>query len=886
KPWRLPHLRPKGVFWSTGKYELTVASAYELTRLEPTDCIEIGASSISTEANEAEKHAFAAYAPSASVEIVLSSRQADATIRAASSLSLADPDLNGRLVTQWSFSRGATHQLVGTLAAGWVVETVETSPADAMEEWFIDQHGKQRRIEIDLSRAASATQNVSVVITGRLQRFGLADPISAETMRMVAWGDARTVRHFLTFDSNGSYAIQPVGKLAQLTPEDLDDQDRVLLDQSTDSNLYDLTNADKLSGLRLTRRRGQYSANVDMTMTLDNGVLRSDYHLTITPASDPIDRLIVYSTKPLGDNVSWTNAASNTSLKAKKLAPADAQRAGLPAEGEAWLLRIAQPTSRPSEIIATIDIKPVSSERVFVPLLSLPEATEQRGRILVRCRDPNTLWLEPVRVQAMPLPFQPKNSSEVAGLSPVCAAYRYQPSDCRDPIRTPKLWASATSGLTTSPLLAQHIELESYFWPDGRAAHRAKYQLENHGATDLNVTLPNGARLATASLDGQSVDVPRPVRDGASMNIHLPRQEKVVNLSIYFESQGPALAAGSKLSPPLLLKQLPFLSGEWTVWLPEEYSAQGGGISNAPTKFNWRQRLFGPIGRPAEARPFNPFRLAEGASLINGVADDKVVEPQIEFTSEQSQENESGNDGVQPVVSRGGTTPPTAGWRKYRESFMSNGPMEVIVLHPPAISAWSAVLLLGFYLCGRWLRHRSGQIFATCVALAAAGALLLPTAYASLGAGATLGWLLSLMTDWPRRSIRTEESSAPRPVRTVIAGALAFFVTVGLTHFCSGQSPHAKTPARDSKTVTYRVLIPSDAKGHPVGTKYYVSEKFLRSLIAAGSQSATSAGKWILSDAAFSGELRNEPNRIAEIIAGNWAFRFSIETLARNVEVV
>ena len=405
-PWRLPRLRPEGVFWSAGHYELSIAADYELVRLEPTECIETGVNAISSGADSPERHSLTAYAPSAAVEISLSQRQPEATIRADSSLSLADPDLKGRLVTQWKLSHGATHQLVGAVAAGWVIETVETIPTDAMTDWIIDRHGNQRRIEIHLSRAVNSTRQVSVVVTGRLQRFGLSEPISAKTMRMVAWEGAKTAQHLLTFQSNAPYAVAPVGNLPEIALDGIDDRDRALLDLTADNKIFDVTNPGKNAGLQLTFRRGQYSANIDTQIALENGVLREDYHLTTTPVSDPIDRLVVYATSPLGDSVRWTDAASNAPLKAEKVVPGDAQRTGLPKEGEAWLLRFPQPTSRPIEIVTTVDTKPTESQRALVPLISLPEAAEQHGRILVRCRKPGSLWLEPVRMETIPLPLE------------------------------------------------------------------------------------------------------------------------------------------------------------------------------------------------------------------------------------------------------------------------------------------------------------------------------------------------------------------------------------------------------------------------------------------------------------------------------------------------
>ncbi|HEX5472399.1 MAG TPA: hypothetical protein VFW73_10955, partial [Lacipirellulaceae bacterium] len=886
RPWRLPRLRPDGVFWCAGNFEIFVDAAYQLDRLEPTDCIETGVKTKAAASDSPETHLFAAYAPSAEVEISLSQRSPDVLIHAASSLSLADPDLKGRLVAQWTVAHGAIHQLIGTLAAGWVIETVETIPADAMTDWFIDRQGSNRTIEIQLSRAASAARNVSVIVTGRLQRFSLTEPIPAETMRMVDWQGAHTARHLLTFQSNAPYAAEPVGKLQELSPSDLDNQDRALLEPAADDRVFDITNTSKNAAVQLTVRRGQYAADIDMQLSFESGVLAQNYHLTITPASDPIDRMVVYSTSTLGDSVRWTDAASGAPLNVERIVPGDAQRAGLPKEGEAWLLRFAQPTSRPIDIVASIQRKPTPSERALVPLLSLPEATEQHGKILVRCRKTDSLWLEPIRLRAIPPPIQARGTSELDSTSTVCAAFEYQPADCRDPVRSPKLWASVTARPLISPLVARRIQLESYFWPDGRASHRATYLLENHGATQANVTLPSGSRLVSASLDGQPINITAPIGEEAPAAINLPPNARSTKLSVCVETDGPPLATGGELSAPLVLSQVPFLIGDWTIWMPKEYSASGQNGAAVDSKFNWRQRVFGLLGRPADVRPFNPLRLAEGATWISGAAEGKVIASQPDTTTAQTNTSQS-EPNKSLATSELAAAQPTIGWREYHESFMAGGPAPLVVTHTPATATWSVVLFVACYLGGRWLRRTRGEYFVGGLAFAAGAALLLPSGYAHLAAGAVLGLLLSLITDWTRSSTKVEKPALPSSVKTAIAGALAATIAAGLTRMSCAQTSPAATPTKSANaTHVYRVLIPTDAKGNVTGSKYFISEPFLRALIAAGSKAVPDPGEWLLRDEVFSGELQSDPSQSDDVVPGRWTAMFSIETLSRDVKVV
>src|SRR5205823_351190 len=111
--------------------------------------------------------------------------------------------------------------------------------------------------------------------------------------------------------------------------------------------------------------------------------------------------------------------------------------------------------------------------------------------------------------------------------------------------------------------------------------------------------------------------------------IRLPSQSTATHVSLDIETRGPPLRAGSELAAPLLLSGLPYLSGDWQIWLPEEYTATGAGISNGAPQLNWRQRLFGFLGRPSGTHPFNPLRLVDGTAA--------VTEPPSEISNDQSQ---------------------------------------------------------------------------------------------------------------------------------------------------------------------------------------------------------------------------------------------------------
>src|SRR5262249_22244746 len=149
----------------------------------------------------------------------------------------------------------------------------------------------------------------------------------------------------------------------------------------------------------------------------ENDALSQDYRVSVEPASAPIDHVVIYSTVPLGDAARWLDKATNSPITAEKLAQNDPQRVSLPKEGDAWLLRFGQPTSRTFEVSTSLSTKRL--DHLAIPLLCVPDATRQDGRILVRSRSPSALWIEPIQLRSVPLPPDDARTDELKESPPI-----------------------------------------------------------------------------------------------------------------------------------------------------------------------------------------------------------------------------------------------------------------------------------------------------------------------------------------------------------------------------------------------------------------------------------------------------------------------------------
>jgi hypothetical protein len=908
QPWQLPKLRPMGVLWIAGAIDVAVAPTLELQRLSTVGCQQSDVIQPDGNSNDPWFHSFNTYSANASVTITVAPQKPEATVRAASSLALAETDVNGRLISRLRVARGNLHTLSGELAPGWTIEAVETDPPDALGEWFVDRKEGRSKIEIQLNAAAVPTQDLTIIATGRLQRTGLTQALSAEILRMVRWRDVRLESHRLTFQTVEPYVVEPIGGLPLLKMQNAAVDQLTEFDATDESGpRFDLTAPPAGAALRVAVKRGQYEADVWVDATFVDNELRQEFHVVARPRASHIDRLLVYVTQPLGEKVQWSERSSGIPLAAERLTMDSRQQANVPGQGEAWLVRLPNPTGKPVEIVAWQNVP--WSERKPLPLISVPEAVEQNGRVHLRGSIQHRPVVEANQLRAIPMPLRSETAAS-AQRAPVMAAYRYDPSDCLSPSDAPKLWIAAAAPAGLQDIIARRAEIESFFMLDGRGIHRVNYYLEQQGSRRLSVRLPADVKLRSLAIDGHKLEVPADghraegVVDSAEpIPLPLPREKESI-LSAYFETRAPRPRPGRQLQPPLLDLRVPLLAGTWTIWLPAEFSAVETGSTPLASALHVRQRLFGPLGRPSAAIVYNPFGSAAGRGVTPGndiagetASEDAGVEPAVwfqEFIPPIVERDTSAR--IQNVAMGNANTVSLPGWQARQFSFVSDRPAAVTVTRPTETLTWSIAVFLACAAMGRSLWRRRREAFVGAIAIAAASALLLPETISPLATGAFMGLVSSLLVIWPGRPLIEESptktwnrSAAARLVvlvsvclSTLLSGAFAQAQTTGIAKDDT-QRTHPTVDERSNRSDIHRVLIPTDANGDAAGSKTYVSERFLRRLHQA---SATDAGRrWILLGADYQVELRDRADA-ADVLAGECNMMLSIAVLARDTTVV
>lgn len=893
--WRLPVIGVDGAFWTAGSLELELDPTLELKELVLHDCLQTSIDRDASVSGMKRILFLQALSPTASAQLIVAHRRPNARVLTGTTLQIGRPEVTGRLVARLMVDGGVLHKVTAELMPGWSIDAVESVPSDVLGEWYVDGRSKRPQIEVQLDRSASRGQPVTLIITGRLQRSGPLSPIARDTLAIVNWPDLAVERRLLRLQRIEPYELEPVGELVPIASAELSVEEQELFDSPVDERVFDLSASSPEAAVRLSPKRGTYNADVVLVTTLSQRDLRQECSIVCQPRGNGIDHVLVHLSEPSPSDLLWTDADSGERLVAERMPPSDPRQAGLQAGGELWRLELRRFYVRPVSIAASFAVP--WSQRGKIPLVSLPEADRQQGRIVIRATGTSIPQITASGMTPSTLPVGLPAGDAVAQDTPTVAVYRYEPMGFYKTGPLKELWlGTLLEKSAREKLIAVGVGVASIYTANGSAQHRIDYRLEDHGTGCVELSLVSGTRLEAANLNGQSLSVDAIQSAQNRIAIPLPPLTQTNVLTVYLRSDQPPLENGQKLRSPLPDGDLTLLNGSWTIWLPSEYSAIGAGVSPSLGRFEWRSRLFGPLARPRSESPFHPFQAEDwvfpsavsDALPVRTVATPQLVRESRSLVTQASLRAELLPEEVgshteratiiddRMTAGRGAVSDnglPPIGWHAYYQRHFVEPPQEIRIVHPPSIAAWafSAFLAFGIGVSLCRLRPRSFVVVAAAAGLLC---LLLPAAYAPIATGALLGIAFSpvgsLVRNWtasPGRSALVTNTASSTWFRLLITfGAL---VSVPTATFAQELLPDTseKTPRGGPKVVashaidekqpspsavdleaTHHVLVPVDDSGKNVGTKYFVDERFLRHLLAASTDQQSPGGTWMLRD--------------------------------------
>lgn len=821
-----------GLFWSSGEIELEIDESLMLCELDAADCLQSDAYPRSSSPQTGRSLQFSAHSPAATVECEFQHRPPQGVVQSGVSLELGGAEVTGQVVSRIATGRGSLHRLAAELASGWIVDAVESRPADIVGEWYVDKSVEPHSLRLQLRRAIAPGESVELEVSATRPSAATNSFWTGDLMPL-RWQMLRPEETLLRLRPADQFELAINGPWSELEENSLSNAQRTLLAPEKLARTAVVSDDDRAM-VRLTPRKVAYDATIQVAANLAGKCCELGYKLVCSPQGGGIDHVLVFFAQPAAEPIEWQDAETGRRLDAHRVPESDPRLGGLPQGGQLWRLEFGRLYARPITISATQSL--VWHERQPIPLVSLPDAASQQGRVTIAGSDSAPAILSR-NLSPAPLPAERRTLARREGAAQIHAFYRFQPTRFYDSAATPELEIEPISREAKSLPLVTRLDLVSRYAVNGTGTHRAVLQVEYDTNGQFDLQFPPDFVVTDARLDRKPLQTQRASR--ISILLAGGANHRV---EVELASRGPRLRNGCRLRPPLPQGRSAVLSGEWLVHLPAGYVAHN---FTEELEFDSCVRLFGVLARRS-GRPFNPLDPGEWNSLWAQATRLLAPPAQAAAMAGSSSNHSESKTGTEPYRFSLGTAAPVFVTVSHEETTTAEGIAVFIVC---AVAAQIAQLRLRTKI---WLGIT-----------AAATSLILPAAWAPWATSVTLGFVASSIWQWSQLGNRS---------RTV-----AIAITLLSAAFPAGAH------GAPAKSKIESVFVPVDSDRARVGTKYFVSTDFLHELLtysmAAGRQS-----DWMLTGMRCDGQLVQENGQVV-IAKDDWRLTCDVDVATRDAVV-
>jgi len=609
--WRLPGLRAEGLFWQEGTSTVIVPAPLTLEQLAVTGGRQTRAAPLPAP-RSGQVAEFQVFSPDASIEVVLARPESPLTFDSGTALELSGVDMAAEVTSRFRIAEGECFRIDAAVSRQWIIDSVETVPAHALEDWTLRKDEKGGgRLTIRLAKAVCPSLPVKVVVQTRHHYSPLGRLLLRDDLVPIEFHGSAEGRRLVSIRAAEAYQLRTSGdgRLTRPDPQHLAPSDLGLFKDPPKGFVF--VDDAQAAGLRvaLEPQKPSYSATIQVDAAATDGILGESYVIRCCPEGARVDRLLVQFSQPRDIPLRWTfGSEEQDQVTVRPWKPRGRTAAGRAVQGESFEIAFRRPRSVPFEVRAARTL-PFAAP-VSVSLASLPEAARQDGTVAVGSTRKGAMKIETHRVT--PVPPTPAHEDQY---STVRAAYRYDPArDVGQDAETSVILAPQGADAGTPWAWAWTCHVESRYQPGGASRHLVTYRLQNSGRSQVLLGFPE--ELGVGVLRGVWVDGTKvpwesvPGGIGQWIAVPLPAGRKFPVVVVDLAAAGPALGVFHSLEPVLPEIDVPVLQSHGTAWLPPGYEPAVRGLSG---RLPWAaaetisQRWFGPFGRPEHGARFHPL---------------------------------------------------------------------------------------------------------------------------------------------------------------------------------------------------------------------------------------------------------------------------------------
>ncbi|MEX2185218.1 MAG: hypothetical protein WD875_00420 [Pirellulales bacterium] len=585
--WRLPRIAPQGLPWNEASARIVVEPPLNIERVWPANAQY--ASAVSPHAANVKY-----LAADGAVDLVVawSKRQIQA---ATATLLDVGGEARGSAVIDAVFSDAAATSLTGIIHDGWSVESVSSTPPEALADWRVEDQGKAGQ-RIVVACRPSVSRRAKVVVVVRWRDNPQQRPLEASDLHIIDWSESCDVRRSLV-SLAPAQSFQLVAKGShRLSPLKPDDEAALRLLASHGGQLqFELSEATAALSVTTRRAATPYRGEINVELNCSATRVRETYRVRCTPQGDGLARIVVRLAPAAAEDIVWTDAANSAeSISARRLSDDEARAFLIEPQSEAWLLSLTPPRSAAFEIVGERTRK--FDGDMPVSLAMLHDADAHTGTIEIHADTAARVGIENRRLTPIPRPDGPS-----AEFDDVRATFRYVPT--RDVLAVEPAVILSHDATDTAAAVAYTCRLVAQIHAGGGIRHRAQFAIENFGRRDVTLDVGEVTTHFEARVDGEIVA--RGEESGGPLRVPLPLGRRYVTLTLDYSVDGGAAGwfGGAALQTPTI--DVPVLRRHWTVFVPEVYGVLGAARLD-DRQASWSRRWFGPLARPASEPAFDP----------------------------------------------------------------------------------------------------------------------------------------------------------------------------------------------------------------------------------------------------------------------------------------
>ncbi len=888
KLWKLPHVHATGVLWLEGTTALEIPDTLVVDEILTTDCRQTDVGPLAAPRRGELIH-LQDFQPLATAQILVRPRDVVPTARTGTTIELGTVTTNLVYVAEILSHASPDFLLEIDGDVDWQIDRLETKPPGLLDDWTTLRRGSRRRtIQVRLKQPLAAISSMRLVVHAHQNGLRPSEVQTGADLRLGQLKRVDVTEHLISLAAESPHQLRMIGdtELARLSIDELDDADRELLSPRPGGVVFLDDAATNGLTVSLSASPPNFRADIEIDADLREDHVNREFTILCTPESSSVDRIRVQFNKTLGQEPRWTWLDDPLlSLQTKQVETSETA-ADLGARGDTWSIVLPGPQDKPFRIRA--EGSDSFGEEASIPLVSVLGASPQTGSVTIRSTDAVPIEIVPQDLSPIPASAPPPDRYTTTR-----GVYRYEPS------LEGRLYVHRADSQQQDLANVWACRLDSRLYQEGQGVHTARFFIENNGLPRIQLTVPGGVDLLSVRIDEDPIQLSSDLPLRARLKLPLPAGRRFPVLVVDYSMRTNPLGNLSRVEAPWLEVDLPTFQREWVVWLPPGFDVQAEDSDDRAGA--WRQRLFGPVLRPAGRRRFNPLSGRDWRSLL------------------QASESPSQDDSSTTLADRGGVRASAipnawaaeqakifaedsiAGWSAHQMfageqvavDGLSPAATSVTIIRADFIKAVSWAVFLAATGLGGWITHRRALLGLPLILFVGCAALIAPLTVSPILASCFLGTLLASALS-PIRPFQTPQkpegldagsSSASIVVMQTVTSTVAVLVILWLSaSLATAQESSAPRSDTSSETV-YRVLYPIDDQQNPLGPYVYVPRDFLAALERSEPREGAKTRQWTIQNAVyravFEWDVAEERLVVREVVA-DWrlaTFRDDVQIL-------